>query len=453
MKMHTIPVLETAHEQNRMTFLLQVQLQLAILISLIGFVPGGGGASAGDANSGSRQLFWGMAALISVGYIVVTMLAQRERRFAMGSWSMATMIGYVIISALWSISPDTTIKRAILLVILVVVCGLGVGMRKNDWRDELFSTVLAKPFALLLILSLLITLISPSRAFSDIGWRGVFSHKNEAGQVMAMATLLLLYGVCHKKMGIKFRVFLIALTFSALILSKSTTALLALIVGVSLTELGTLRSTIHQMGSWRIALVGALLMLSCLVFFAFQLDFLPSTSVMYSKILAALGKSETFTGRTAIWDLVLGESRFHNPWFGGGYGAFWVGRESVSGYVIIGNNLYPGQSHNGYIDIYNDLGIIGLILLGMLIIVAIVNSARLLMANHNEGKLHVAIVLLCIFLNLGESTFLRNTTFMNIMFIASFIRVVAILNHRRMMEKAINNEQHQLIPKLAYSNV
>lgn len=171
------------------------------------------------------------------------------------------------------------------------------------------------------------------------------------------------------------------------------------------------------------------MILAVLVYFAFLLDLLPTTSTLYSHLLGAMGKSETFTGRTAIWKLVLGESRFHNTWIGGGYGGFWVGRTGVSSYAIVGDNLYPGQAHNGYIDIYNDLGILGLILLAAFLSVAFYRAGRLVALGHPEGKMHLCIPLMCVFLNLGESTLFRGTSFMNIVFLASFIRAAAVLRH------------------------
>ena len=166
----------------------------------------------------------------------------------------------------------------------------------------------------------------------------------------------------------------------------------------------------------------------CGLFFGFQLNLLPSGQEIYTKLLNALGKSETFTGRTAIWELVLGESRFHNPWFGGGYGAFWVGRESISGYVLTGGGvLYPGQSHNGYIDVYNDLGYVGLVIILLTIISWFIDVLKILHLRHPEGRLHLAIIFMCVFLNFGESTLLRGTGLLSIVFIASFIRTKAIV--------------------------
>lgn len=397
-------------------------LQLAIFDSLISF-----NSTVVDDGSLGRQLLWGGLGLTALIYIVVTRLVQPDKKFVFGGWPVAILLLYVFASTAWSVTPMTTIKRAIVLAFLVALCGISIGSRTKNWRKDLFSTSLVTPLAWIILLGVLVTVIAPGRAFTDIGWRGMSGQKNLAGQMVAVTLLFLLYGVCREKMGKRLRITLILFTFGLLLLSKSTTALLGLVLGIGATELFTLRTTMRRLASWQLAVAGTLLTASTLLYFAFVLQILPSASELYVKALGVLGKSETFTGRTAIWNLVLSESRFHNSWIGGGYGGFWVGRDSISGYVVVGADLYPGQAHNGYIDIYNDLGIVGLWLLATVVVVGLYRARRVFALDHTEGKIHVAITLLCIFTNLGESTFFRGTQFLNIIFLASFIRTTCIL--------------------------
>jgi len=349
------------------------------------------------------------------------------------------LLGYVFASALWSVTRTSTIKRAIVLTFLVTVCAISAGAWNSEWRKDWFSKLLATPMAWLVGMALLLTVLAPARTFTELGWRGVSGQKNEAGQMMAMTVLLLCYGACHDRLGKRLRVALLALAVGFLLLSKSTTALLGLVFCIGMTELVCLRSTLRRLGSWRLVAVGSLLAVSAILYFAYQLELLPPAARLYSSTLAAFGKSETFTGRTAIWQLVLGESRFHNPWIGGGYGGFWVGRNSISGYVVVGDDLYPGQAHNGYIDVYNDLGIVGLALLAAIVAVALYRVARLFALHHPEARLHLGIVFFCLFLNLGESTFFRNTVFMNIIFMASLIRTASILARARDDRHSVNS--------------
>jgi O-antigen ligase len=410
-----------------MSYYAGLLFQLAVFDSL--FTLNGNKADDGGL---SRQLFWGFLGAMSIACVAISATAQRERRFSFGGWPMALLLTYVFVSATWSVTPESTLKRAIIFSFVVISSGIGVGACNKLWRTDEFSKMLATPLIWLVGLSLLLTLLDPGRTITEIGWRGVSGQKNEAGQMMAVVILLLLYGVRYTTLRNSLRLVLLAFASLLLMFAQSTTSLVGLLLSVAIAEVLTLRSTLNRSGSWKVAILGALLGTSVLVFIAYQIDLLPTGGELYSRLLASLGKSETLTGRTAIWDLVLGESRFHNPLVGAGYGGFWVGPESISGYVRVGDGLYPWQAHNGYIDIYNELGILGLFLLLTVVFVALFRVARLHALNHVEAKLHLAIVLVCLVLNLGESTFFRNSQFMNIVFFASFIRTAAILRCARL---------------------
>nr|WP_308700787.1 O-antigen ligase family protein [Pseudoduganella umbonata] len=407
-----------------------MMLQVAVFMGLLGL-----GNGSGEDGNRSRQLLWGLLGTTAIIYMVISKLLENKRRFSFGGWPLVLILAYVCVSAAWSVDQSATIKRSVLLLLLVSVCCVSAGAWRDDWNKDTWSKLLASPLLCLVGISLLVTIITPGRAFTELGWRGIASHKNEAGQMMAISTILFLYGVCHEKLTGRMRFGLVLVTFTCLIMAKSTTALLGLMIGVGLTELITIRSSFRRLGTWQLAIIAIILISSCLLFFGFQLDLLPSVHSIYLKFLAALGKSDTFTGRTEIWELVLGESRFHNPWLGGGYGAFWSGRDGISGYVILGSNLYPGQAHNGYVDIYNDLGILGLSLMIVVLLAGLYQARRLAVIGHPEAKLHLAILFMCIFLNLGESTFLRTTTFTNVVFLASFIRTAAIARQSRVYSK------------------
>jgi len=428
--------------QNRFKFLLNLQMQAAVFMGMVNMGGVDGGSSGNDANSPTRQAIWGGMALLAIGFLVMRSLTRRKPICSFGGWPIALLLTYLGASAFWSYDPVVTVKRTILLGIVVLVCGASVGRGDPNWREDTFSRLMMPPMGLLIALSFLVTVAMPGSAFTDIGWRGIASHKNEAGQMTSYAILVFLYGVCHDKLGIKLRAALIVATFACFMMAKSTTALLGFFFALGLTELIMLPRTIRSLGTWRIPLAIVILLGSSVLFFAFILDMVPTAETMYAKFLDALGKSENFTGRTAIWDMVLGESRFHNPLIGGGYAAFWVGRQSVSGYVLTGGGiLYPGQSHNGYVDVYNDLGYVGLGILALLIVVSLVNSIRALKMGHPEARLHLAIVFMCTFLNLGESTFFRGTGLMSIVFIASFIRVSAIVRRNRLESRSAESGQ------------
>lgn len=408
--------------------------QASIFIAAIGFSLGSGVGNASEGGVG-RQLLWAMLGGVALVSITNGVFRGEFQKFSWGGPILVSFVTFSIASVVWSYTPLATAKRSALLVIVLLISAAAFG--KSDNRHGDFDKVLGVPLLALLLASILITVLSPGYAFTDLGWRGITSHKNEMGQVMAVAVILMLFGAWNLKHLRFIRLSILAVLFGGLILSKSSTSLLGLVAAISITVLVTLPRTLERRDALKVFLLGSILIVSIMLYVAYTADMLPDIDKVYSWLLAKMGKSANFTGRTAIWQLVMSESRYHNPLIGGGYGGFWVGRESVSGYIIVGDNLYPGQAHNGYLDIFNELGIIGVSLLVLILLVATHKLWTIYMLNHRETPIHISIAVMMVCINLGETTFFRTTQFTSIVFIASLVRVSALVKEGK-KSKPIN---------------
>src|SRR5206468_4109218 len=71
-----------------------------------------------------------------------------------------------------------------------------------------------------------------------------------------------------------------------------------------------------------------------------------------------LARSDTFSERTRIWHSVAVRANEH-LWFGHGYGAFWTGPAGAK--AIAELRLRINHGHNGALDLYAELGIVGLL--------------------------------------------------------------------------------------------
>jgi O-antigen ligase len=107
--------------------------------------------------------------------------------------------------------------------------------------------------------------------------------------------------------------------------------------------------------------------------------FLPARSV----VLEALGRDATLTGRTGIWQTVLSEPI--NPVLGTGYTSFWLGERLQRIW-----DRYPNtpliQAHNGYIEVYLNLGLVGVALLSGVLWTALTKTRRRLLAVHTTTR-------------------------------------------------------------------
>ena len=134
-------------------------------------------------------------------------------------------------------------------------------------------------------------------------------------------------------------------------------------------------------------------------------------------IIKILGRDPTLTDRTFIWKLLLGMGT--NPLLGAGYESFWTtGRIAyvwASGHGAI-------QAHNGYIDTYINLGLIGLLFFFALLI----RCFRILVAEMPEkfafNQLRLAFLIVFALYNYTEAAFPRPGLLLAIFFL--FITII-----------------------------
>ncbi len=90
-------------------------------------------------------------------------------------------------------------------------------------------------------------------------------------------------------------------------------------------------------------------------------------SVFASRIPALLGKSEDLTGRLDIWDKVIGLAQ-QRPAFGWGWVSYWAPWVSPFHDLAERNGVVYLQAHNAWLDVWLQLGIVGLVVFALLII-------------------------------------------------------------------------------------
>jgi exopolysaccharide production protein ExoQ len=120
-----------------------------------------------------------------------------------------------------------------------------------------------------------------------------------------------------------------------------------------------------------------------------------------SGLVQNLGRDSSLTGRTEIWNMVT--SMTPNRLLGAGYESFWVGQRLQKIWAVYWS--HPNQAHNGYIEIYLNLGWIGVGLL----VVAILAGYRNIMAaarkRYGTSLLRLGYFVAAIAYNFTESAF------------------------------------------------
>ena len=105
-------------------------------------------------------------------------------------------------------------------------------------------------------------------------------------------------------------------------------------------------------------------------------------------MLQSLGRNSTLTGRTQIWAAVLAQPI--NPVLGTGFESFWMGNRLQSVWSL--SQVGIEEAHNGYLELYLNLGWVGLTLLGVLTVAGFRNGLLLFQRDPVAGRLRMALL-------------------------------------------------------------
>ena len=329
---------------------------------------------------------------------------------------------YAALSVIWSPQPYVSLKRVIQLVgVALVGLALTTGGAGTYRMHRLVMPVLW--FGMMA--AVIFTAAFPSFAFSEIGLRAYFGTKNNFGQFAAISVLFTAGALVTKKDGLRWPLWgLFILSLVGLGFSRSATAILALAAAGSLILAIRVKRVLHP--SWWVPILTLLAVLMVAAIGTGIVLGFPSLAKVSDSTAALVGRDITLTGRAYLWELMLTEAATH-PWFGTGYGGFWLGLEGRSGQVAyLVRWGYPGQAHNGYIDIYNELGLVGLALALAFITLHARSLWRLAAIDRPLAGLHLALFVLVVVFNLAEAAILRTTNMMWILLVVSSMEVAML---------------------------
>jgi len=104
-------------------------------------------------------------------------------------------------------------------------------------------------------------------------------------------------------------------------------------------------------------------------------------------VLKVLGKSAELTHRTQIWHWVLDYAN-QRPVAGWGWVGYWVPWVEPFKHLAVINGVTYLQAHDAWIDIFFQLGVIGLIVFGLLVVTTLVRSWFMAIeAEHRRARL------------------------------------------------------------------
>lgn len=339
--------------------------------------------------------------LIALGTIVLLGRMQKVRTLLRANTSILLYFAYCGVSVLWSDYADVSFKRWIrslgdIVMILLV-------LTDPDWLAALKRLYVRVGFVLLPVSVLFIRYFPEfGRSYSRGGapaWSGVTTDKNALGMISMIFGLAFTWSFVQVWRSPRGRVRSVHLfvygSFAAMaawlvLKSNSATSLACWLVAASIMLLTTISSQARRPAVVHVLVLGVL-------FVVVSSMFLNTGTVL----VQTLGRDSTFTGRTAIWSAAL--PLVPNPILGAGFESFWMGPRLSSVERSIHQDI--NQAHNGYIEIYLNLGWIGVLLLGVLLVRGYVNIVAAVHRQAEGSTLMLAYFVVATMYNFSEAGF------------------------------------------------
>jgi O-antigen ligase len=345
-------------------------------------------------------------ALVYLSLILAGIGVLNQRRvslsevFRNNGWLMAFLV-YCFIAIFWSDFPFIAFKRWIKILgdpIMVLIL-----LTEPD-PEEALSRLVKRSAYVLVPFSILLIKYYPDigRGYDDFtGFAmnfGVAHGKNQLGCLCLVLGFFLFWhwlnvwraekGKARRNELLLSGGFLLMIGW-LLVKAHSATSFLSLLIGVVVVLLVG-RQWVNK------KLIGTYVLLAVVAFVAADLAF-----GIFERLVALTGHGATLMGRAELWRQLLA---YHvNPAFGVGFESFWLG-DRVQLFNE-GRPWTPNEAHNGYLETYLSLGLVGLLML-IGVIIATFRKIRLeLLRDFGWGRFRLGFLAAVVFYNWTEVSF------------------------------------------------
>ena len=345
--------------------------------------------------------------LVAMGAIVLL----RRRRYTRAYLAVMTPIVaysvYCLMSVVWAPYPVPALKRWVKdvgdVVMVLIIC---TDPRPLEACRRLFSRV---GFILLPFSMVLIRFTTLGRTWNNDGLLaivGVTDNKNTLGLITFVISLGVLWnirwllsnrGEQNRSGRLVAQGILLTCGLSLLLMAHSSTSLACFLLGSGLmvaTHLRTVRCQPSRVRWLCIATLAA--------------GVLATVFGGAGDVANALGRDTTFSGRTNIWAALM--PAVSNPIIGVGFDSFWTSPDAR----IFHSNLNRqhwyhaeqiNEAHNGYIEVYLNLGWIGACLIVVILTIGLWRASRACQINPEIGSLMLAYIVTGTFYSITEAGF------------------------------------------------
>ncbi len=377
--------------------------------------------------------------LIIIGVLILYRRHLNWRMFLLKNIWILLYFLFGAVSISWSDYPYISLKRLVKAsgnVIMAII------ILTEQRPDESLGVILRRLAFILLPVSILFIRYYPNlgRSYHVTGsqmFTGVASQKNGLGQICLISGIYFGWNILvNNRKGIgswrrlQFSIYFTVIPMIIWLLYKadSATSIVGIVLAMCLFLVSKLPSMIRKpdrIFTFCLILVSVFLLLEAI----FDLSGLIIVNI--------LKRDPTLTTRVPMWYGLIAMAK--NPVVGVGYESFWLGSR-----LVVLWQAYGGikQAHNGYLETYLNLGLIGLSLLVTGILSGLLKVRKQLKVGYPFTILRLVFILIVAVYNWTEATFYGISNMWLLLFLG-------ILDTKGLQEpESINNvnTHHETVP-------
>ena len=413
--------------------LVTVAWSLALIYTVIDW-----GVVTGGLFEPGFQASW-LLVLSMALFVVIRRLRLAQLVAQQVNLGMILILCWMMASALWSPDPMFTITQGICIVGVSLIA---FAFSLTAWHRGRFEWVMAGTTMLLIVASAVVCVLAPDISIHKSGdrfdpslsnaWHGVTYQKNALGRLCALGVILWSYLWLTRSLHWAVGLGSISLCFFVLLQSRSNTSLMLALLSIPLMAV-ILRPML------KVGWLANKLMFGAIVIGVPVAIYLVVLTSAFEWVGPMFGKGTSFTGRTFTWEAMVGEIGKH-PIIGIGFSSFWRGPGSPADVIVEQVRWNVNSAHNGFLDVTNELGLVGLALL--LLFLALHTAALSALARFDRRRfaLHAGLFLFLVLSNIGESGFFRTVTTVHLVMMFSSLEVSRQLFYYRVLAPGLSRK-------------
>jgi exopolysaccharide production protein ExoQ len=341
--------------------------------------------------------------LIAAGvYVLSNRQVNISKVIQQNPWLTAFFV-YCFLAIFWSDFPFVSFKRWIKIVghpIMTLVL-----LTEPDFREAVVRLMKRCAYVVLPV-SILFIKYYPQYGRRYSQWTGeamyvgIALDKNMLGAICLILAMFLFWHVIQiwrteksvvRRNELRLTLFLLLMIGYLLKHAHSATATISLIIGTVIIVLLGLRFIDKR-------LVGGYAVAGLTLFIIMQ-----TTLDVFNSIVGLSGHGTTFQTRVVLWDELLKIKI--NPVFGTGFESFWLGERVRRLWETL--RWAANEAHNGYLETYLNLGLIGLFILIALLVATFRKNTLELFRDFEWARFRMGYLIAIIAYNWTEASFQR----------------------------------------------